>query len=107
MVAFYRDALESDVIHHEPKWASLRDPRGTYVNIQAQDWYVAPEWPEHPTGQTKMIHLECGVTDMEAAVARVVEAGGSVAPYQPYDRDPGQLLVVLDPAGHPMCLLTG
>lgn len=105
MVAFYRDTLESDVIHHEKRWASLCDPRGTFINVQAQDWYEPPAWPEHPAGQTKMIHFECGVTDMNTAAALVVRSGGTIAPYQPHDRDPSQLLVVLDPAGHPMCLL--
>jgi catechol 2,3-dioxygenase-like lactoylglutathione lyase family enzyme len=105
MVAFYVATLGAEVVHHEQDWASLCDPRGTFINIQAQDWYVPPAWPEHPAGQTKMIHFECGVSDMEAAVALVVQAGGMVAPYQPYDRDPSRLLVVLDPAGHPFCLL--
>jgi hypothetical protein len=105
VVAFYVAALGAEVVHHETKWASLCDPRGTFINVQAQDWYVLPKWPEHLPGQTKMIHFECGVTDMEAAVALVVQSGGAVAPYQPYDRNPNQLLVVQDPAGHPLCLL--
>ena len=66
---------------------------------------MPPVWPEHHPGQTKMIHFECGVSDMEAAVALVTDSGGTVAPYQPYGRDPSQLLVVHDPAGHPFCLL--
>ena len=105
MVAFYAATLGAEIIHHEQRWASLCDPRGTYINIQAQDWYVPPAWPEHHPGQTKMIHFECGVSDMEAAVALVTDSGGPVAPYQPYGRDPSQLLVALDPAGHPFCLL--
>lgn len=105
VVAFYAAALGAEVIHHETRWASLCDPRGTYINIQAQDWYVPPVWPEHLPEQTKMIHFECGVTDMKAAVALVVQSGGTIAPYQPYDRNLDQLLVVCDPAGHPLCLL--
>lgn len=105
MVAFYVAAFGAEVIHHEKKWASLRDPRGTFLNIQAQDWYAPPVWPEHLPDQSKMIHFECGVTDMDAAVALVVQAGGTIAPYQPHGRDPSQLLVALDPAGHPFCLL--
>ncbi len=105
MVTFYVAVLGAELVHHEAKWASLRDPRGTFINIQAQDWYVPPVWPEHAPGQTKMIHFECGVRDMTAAVALVVRSCGTVAPYQPYDRNPSQLLVVLDPAAHPLCLL--
>ncbi|MEQ7129303.1 VOC family protein [Actinopolymorpha sp. B11F2] len=61
--------------------------------------------PEHVGGQTKMIHFECGISGIEAAVALVIQSGGMVPPYQPYDRDPNQLVVVLDPAGHPICLI--
>jgi catechol 2,3-dioxygenase-like lactoylglutathione lyase family enzyme len=105
MVAFYVATLGAEVVHHEERWASLCDPRHTFINIQAQDWYVPPVWPEHLPGQTKMMHFECGVSDMDAAVALVCRSGGTVAPCQPRDRDPSQLLVVLDPAGHPFCLL--
>lgn len=105
MVAFYSTVLGAEVVHHEDRWASICDPRNTFVNIQAQDWYLPPVWPELTQGQTKMIHFECGVSDMDAAVALVVQSGGMVAPYQPYDRSPSQLLVALDPAGHPFCLL--
>jgi predicted enzyme related to lactoylglutathione lyase len=51
-----------------------------------------------------MIHFEMSVDDLEAAVALVVEAGGSVAPHQPEDRASGELRIMLDPAGHPFCL---
>jgi len=81
MVGFYVAALGAEVIHHEQRWASLCDPGGTFINIQAQNWYEPPVWPEHLPGQTKMIHFECGVSDMEAAVAAVTNFwwdGGAV-----------------------------
>jgi hypothetical protein len=61
-------------------------------------------WPEVAGSQAKMIHFEVSVTDLELAIAAVQRAGGSVASRQPNDRDPAQLRVVLDPAGHPFCL---
>jgi hypothetical protein len=51
-----------------------------------------------------MMHFEVGVDDLVAAVELVVRAGGRVAPTQPRDRDPNELRVMLDPAGHPLCL---
>jgi hypothetical protein len=51
-----------------------------------------------------MLHLEVKVGDLEAAVATAIDAGGTEAPWQPPDRDPDRLRVVLDPAGHPLCL---
>jgi catechol 2,3-dioxygenase-like lactoylglutathione lyase family enzyme len=79
-------------------------PGGPSVSFQAEDWYEAPLWPEVGGSQTKMMHFEVGVDDLVAAVELVVRAGGGVAPTQPEDRDPNELRVMLDPAGHPFCL---
>lgn len=65
---------------------------------------VPPVWPEDGSAQTKMIHFEIPTSDMEAAVALVIQAGGTEAPHQPHDRNTNELRVMLDPAGHPFCL---
>ena len=86
-------------------WASLPDPAGgATLNVQAEAWYEAPEWPERIGRQTKMLHLEIDVADVQAAVDVAVAAGGTVAEHQPTDRDPDRLRIVVDPAGHPLCL---
>ena len=88
-----------------PYWAQLWDPHGgVHLNIQGEPWYEPPTWPEQPGAQAKMLHLEVEVDDVPAAVAAAFEAGGTAAPWQPPDRDPDRLRVVLDPAGHPLCL---
>ena len=51
-----------------------------------------------------MLHFEVQVQDLEAAVARALEVGGTEAPWQPPDRNRDRLRVMLDPAGHPLCL---
>jgi hypothetical protein len=56
-----------------------------------------------PGHKTKMMHFEIGVSDLDASIALVVEAGGSIAPHQPKDRDQNTLRVMLDPSGHPFC----
>ena len=53
--------------------------------------------------QTKMLHFEILVDDVDAAVA-YAKSLGATEPEQPADRDPAQLRVMLDPAGHPFCL---
>ena len=104
-VAFYRDLLGAEVAEREPRWAALRDPRsGMWLNIQANDWYVPPVWPEEVPAQTKMMHFEIRVNDVQAAVTRAVSVGAREAGQQPADRDPSRLRVMLDPAGHPFCL---
>ncbi len=86
-------------------WIAMNGPGGgPTVSFQAEEWYEPPTWPEIPGAQTKMMHFEVTVDDLEAAVAVVVQAGGRIAPTQPHDRDHAQLRVMLDPAGHPFCL---
>jgi catechol 2,3-dioxygenase-like lactoylglutathione lyase family enzyme len=86
-------------------WVQARDPAGGItLNFQAEPWYEPPLWPEQPGRQSKMVHFEILVDDLEAAVARAVAAGATVAPHQPADRDPSRIRIVLDPAGHPFCL---
>jgi predicted enzyme related to lactoylglutathione lyase len=86
-------------------WICMSGPAGgPSVSFQAERWYVPPAWPEVAGAQTKMMHFEDDVDDLDAAVQLVVRAGGRVAPTQPQDRDPATLRVMLDPAGHPFCL---
>jgi catechol 2,3-dioxygenase-like lactoylglutathione lyase family enzyme len=88
-------------------WISIGDPAETvHLNIQAEEWYVPPVWPERPDAPHKMMHFEVLVADMEVAVAHAVAAGATMAIPQPADRDPSELRVMLDPAGHPFCLFT-
>ena len=69
-------------------------------------WYEPPVWPEASGAQTKMLHFEMQADDVAAAVAHAVACGATEAPDQPPDRDPAQLRVMLDPAGHPFCVTT-
>jgi predicted enzyme related to lactoylglutathione lyase len=85
-------------------WLQLRNPHGVGLNIQAEDSYEPPTWPERAGHQAKMMHFEILVDDLDAAVHLVVSSGGSEAPRQPSDRDPTRIRVMLDPAGHPFCL---
>lgn len=75
-----------------------------WLNIQANDWYVPPVWPEELRAQAKMMHFEIRVEDVEAAVTRAVSVGAREPRRQPADRGPRRLRVMLDPAGHPFCL---
>ena len=47
-----------------------------------------------------MVHLDFATDDVDAAVAWAIEAGASVAEFQPQPH----VKVMLDPAGHPFCL---
>jgi hypothetical protein len=103
---FYERLLGFEVRDFDPPhWAQLWDPAGgVHLNIQGEPWYQAPTWPERDDKQAKMIHIEIEVDDLELAVTVATEAGGIEAPWQPPDRDVKRIRVMLDPAGHPLCL---
>ena len=106
LAQFYSALLGRPITARDGKgWVQMRDPDGGIgLNFQAEDWYEPPVWPEEPGAQAKMLHFEILVDDLEAAVARVVAAGGHIADDQPKDRAPERIRVMLDPAGHPFCL---
>lgn len=105
MIAFYTGMFGIEVLDKEERWAMVGDPdAGMGINIQAEDWYVPPVWPEHGDAQTKMMHFEILVDHVDSAVARATSLGAHEAPRQPADRDLNTLRVMLDPAGHPFCL---
>jgi predicted enzyme related to lactoylglutathione lyase len=104
--AFYSRLLGWDISARDGAgWLQLRNPQGGIgLNIQAEDTYEAPVWPEQSGYQAKMMHFEIFVDDLELAVQLVLEFGGHQALHQPTDRDQTRLRVMLDPAGHPFCL---
>lgn len=106
LAAFYCALFDWEVTARDGAgWIQVRDPAdGVGLNIQAEEWYEPPVWPERPGEQTKMLHFEIEVDDLEAAIATVVAAGGRIANHQPSDRSEEGLRVMLDPAGHPFCL---
>lgn len=115
MARFYGEVLGWEVTARDSPeehlggsgWILMSGPAGTpSLSFQAEAWYQPPTWPEVEGAQTKMMHLEVTVDDLDAAVALVIQAGGRFAPNQPVDRDQTQLRVMLDPAGHPFCLCT-
>ena len=105
MARFYERLLGFQPSEVGPRWAQLWDPEGgVHLNIQGEEWYQPPTWPESPGELTKMMHFEVQVDDLEAAVATALEAGGTECPWQPPDRDSSRIRIMLDPAGHPLCL---
>jgi len=107
MAHYYEGLLGFEIRDLGPggRWAQLFHPDGgVHLNIQGEEWYEPPTWPEQPGELTKMFHFEVQVDDLETAIASALELGGSEAPMQPPGRNRDRMRVVLDPAGHPLCL---
>lgn len=103
MAAFYGSLLGWEPTLTEPHWVLMRDPRGGVgLSFQAEPAYRRPTWPEQLDEQQKMMHLEVLVDDLDAALAHAVACGAQVPAHQPRH----DIRVVLDPAGHPLCLFT-
>jgi catechol 2,3-dioxygenase-like lactoylglutathione lyase family enzyme len=71
------------------------------LNFQNADGYEPPVWPEEPGKPQQMAHLDFLVENLEEAVNRAVELGAKKAPQQFIP----EISVMLDPAGHPFCLI--
>lgn len=104
--AFYSELFGWEISARDGAgWLQLRDPDGGVgLNIQAEVSYEPPTWPEEPGRQAKMMHFEVLVDDLDAAVQLVLRGGGTEASHQPPDRDQSRIRIMLDPAGHPLCL---
>jgi catechol 2,3-dioxygenase-like lactoylglutathione lyase family enzyme len=107
MARFYEGLLgfEVRVLGPGGRWAQLFHPDGgVHINIQGDPGYESPTWPEQPGELAKMMHFEVQVDDLDEAINRTLELGGAEAPWQPPDRNRERIRVMLDPAGHPLCL---
>jgi hypothetical protein len=74
------------------------------IEFQGSPDYRRPVWPNQDNQQQMMMHLDIEVDDLEAAVAMTIAAGGTEAPWQPPNRNRDRMRIMLDPAGHPLCL---
>jgi len=116
LAAFYARLLGWTVVNEEgPKpgappedgWAQLRPPSGatglSTLNFEFEAEYVPPVWPSVAGQQHITTHIDIAIEDLKEAVTWAVDAGATLADYQPQE----DVRVMLDPAGHPFCLFLG
>ncbi len=99
-------------------WALVKSPTGEHkLEFQREDPFVPPVWPTVAGEQQMAMQLDIavdGLAPMSAMEQRrlqfgevveyAVSLGARVAEQQP---QPGRVVVMLDPAGHPFCLFPG
>ena len=113
LAAFYARLLGWPVTHEDPPrhgeppedgWAQVRPPSGRIgptLNFEYEAaGYARPVWPSAPGHPQTQEHLDIAVSDLTDTVAWAVEAGATLADFQPQD----DVRVLFDPAGHPFCL---
>ncbi len=101
LALFYQRLLGWPIAADEPDWVTLRPDDGTPgLSFQREERLAPPTWPAGPGDQQMQLHLDIEVDDLAGAVQVAVEAGATVAEFQPQD----DVRVLLDPAGHPFCL---
>jgi len=100
LAGFYRDLLGWEVRVDSPEWVVLGSPSGAGLSFQLEGGHVPPTWPSGPGDQQMQAHLDIGVTDLSAGVARAQALGATLTEEQPQD----DVRVLVDPAGHPFCL---
>jgi catechol 2,3-dioxygenase-like lactoylglutathione lyase family enzyme len=101
LARFYQRLLGWPLDEDHPEWTTLRPADGgAGLSFQREEDHVPPVWPAGPGERQMQVHLDIAVDDLDAAVAVAVEAGATVAGFQPQEH----VRVCLDPAGHPFCL---
>ncbi len=72
---FYSTLLGYEVVQSDVGWRQLRpaaDAIGPAINLQSEDCYEPPTWPEQDGRQQKMIHFEVEVSNLDAAIETVL-----------------------------------
>ena len=101
MARFYVGALGGRVTRRHEDGGTSVEAGGLAFNFRVVSDHRPPTWPSSEVPMQS--HFELVVTDLEAARDALVELGATVA-VQPEPVDP-HLTVMLDPAGHPFCLI--
>src|SRR3954469_22235935 len=89
LAAFYVDLLGwryRDEDHSDPTWVVIKPPAGgTGLSFQLEEEHEPPSWPTRHGTQQMQLHLDIGVADLEAEVARAESLGARQAEGQPQE----------------------
>ncbi|MFI6737490.1 VOC family protein [Nonomuraea sp. NPDC050451] len=99
LASFYARATGWRITSDDPDFVTL-EGGPVSVGFQRIDGYQGPAWPD----SGKHAHLDFTVADVEAAMKELAELGATVPDFQPGGSD---WTVLLDPEGHPFCVMSG
>ncbi len=98
LVTFYHQLTGMRIVEVEDGFYPTLAGKTLDLVFQQIDNYQPPTWPTQERGQ--QIHVDCTCPDIEAGAKYAESIGATRAPEQPG----GDWIVMLDPAGHPVCI---
>ncbi|MGW5453951.1 VOC family protein [Nocardia sp. NPDC003979] len=102
LARFYQELTGMQLGYDADEFVALTDGSGCDLGFQRVTGYRAPSWPGQDVPQ--QLHLDFRVEDLDAAEKFALGLGAVRVDHQPgVDR----WRVLLDPAGHPFCLVVG
>jgi catechol 2,3-dioxygenase-like lactoylglutathione lyase family enzyme len=102
LASFYEKLLGWERVVDEPYFVRLNNPDGgATLGFQSEETYVPPVWPDEAGKPAKMEHVDFQVSDLQAAVELAESLGAKKAEAQFIDG----IVVMIDPSGHPFCLI--
>ena len=97
---FYSSIIGGDLVPGDDEgWVELHTPTGRLA-FQEIDDHRPPTWPGGDRPQQG--HIDIDVVNLDGAEAAVLRLGALKAETQP---SPDEFRVMIDPAGHPFCLV--
>lgn len=100
LAEFYRSALGWEPSYSDDTYVFLGTKDAARLGFQKVEGYRGPSWPE----ERVHAHVDFEVTDVAEAVATFVSLGATKPDHQPGGDD---WTVLLDPEGHPFCVMPG
>jgi hypothetical protein len=99
--SFYAQALVGIMSHEDETGAQVRLADGQLLLFRHVVGYRRPTWPSQEL--PIQLHFEYYVDDVRNAEAQLERLGATTADFQ--DKHDADLIVMLDPAGHPFCII--
>ena len=97
---FYSSIIGGDLVPgNDEGWVELHTSTGKLAFQEIAD-HRPPTWPDGEVPQQG--HIDIDVANLDGAEAAVLRLGALTADVQP---SPDQFRVMIDPAGHPFCLV--
>lgn len=103
LATFYAKLLVWTKQRYDAEWivVSSGGDEGTPLVFQQVEDYVRPVWPTRAGSQQQMQHLDFYVDEVTDGVRHALACGATLADTQLEEG----WRVMLDPAGHPFCIL--